>query len=120
MEFIADILLGFGAISAAFYCFILSRKINRLKGLDQDLGGAIAVLSKQVDEMTQVLTTAQSSATESADDLAAKTASAAAVTERLELMIAALQGLPDEDVEINTPEADATLFVRNPSRRAVQ
>ena len=60
LDIIADVLLGVGALAAAFYCVALSRKLSRLTGLDQELGTAIAILSQQVDEMTQVLQTAQS------------------------------------------------------------
>jgi hypothetical protein len=128
LNFISDILLGFGAIAAAAYCFVLSRKLSKFKGLDQDLGSAIAILSRQVDEMTRVLSSAQASATDSATELAEKTESATSVAERLELMIAALQDLPETELdadnrfleEANSCQPDANIFVRNSSRRASQ
>ena len=128
MNFLADILLGLGAIASAVYCFVLSRKLSRLKGLDQDLGSAIAILSRQVDEMTRVLSSAQETATDSASVLESKTEAAARVAERLELMIAALQDLPDAEQAAdaqfseaaNPAGQDINLFVRNSSRRASQ
>ena len=128
MNILSDILLGFGAIAAAIYCFVLSRKLSKLKGLDQDLGSAIAILSRQVDEMTRVLSSAQATANDSASVLADKTEIATSVAERLELMIAALQDLPETELdadarfleEARAPQPDVNLFVRNSSRRASQ
>ena len=73
LDIIADVLLGAGALAAAFYCVVLSRKLSRLTGLDQELGTAIAVLSQQVDEMTQVLQTAQASANDAREKLSEMT-----------------------------------------------
>lgn len=84
LDIIADVLLGVGALAAAFYCVVLSRKLNRLTGLDQELGTAIAVLSQQVDEMTQVLQTAQASANDAREKLSE-------MTERAEDAALALQ-----------------------------
>lgn len=123
MNFASDILLGFGAIAAAIYCFVLSRKLSKLKGLDQDLGSAIAILSRQVDEMTKVLSSAQESASDSALVLESKTQAATIIAERLELMIAALQDLPENEHDADTealrtpPPADVNLFVRNSARK---
>lgn len=123
MNFISDILLGSGAIAAAVYCFILSRKLSKLKGLDQDLGSAIAILSQQVDEMTRVLSSAQETANNSATHLENKTTAATHIAEKLELMLAALQDLSeeDQDQELNEAEthsaADMNVFVRNSTRK---
>lgn len=84
MEFISDILLGMGALAAAVYCVILSKKLNRLSGLDQELGTAIALLSRQVDEMTKVLESAQTAADGARSDLQE-------ATERAEVVAAQLQ-----------------------------
>ena len=84
MEYISDILLGLGALAAAAYCVVLSKKLNRLSGLDQELGTAIALLSKQVDEMTKVLGSAQSAADGARTDLQQ-------ATERAEEVAAQLQ-----------------------------
>lgn len=87
IDIISDILLGAGALAAAFYCVVLSRKLNRLTGLDQELGTAIAVLSKQVDEMTTVLEAAQSSATQSREELGALTDRAETVAQHLNTVL---------------------------------
>ena len=50
MDLIADILLVAGALGAGFYCFILGRRLNRFNDLENGVGGAVAVLSAQVDD----------------------------------------------------------------------
>ena len=51
MELIADILLAAGAIGAGVYCFVLARRLNRFNDLEKGVGGAVAVLSAQVDDL---------------------------------------------------------------------
>ena len=77
MELIADILLIAGALGAGLYCIVLSRRLNRFTDLEKGVGGAIAVLSAQVDDMTKALETARSATTSSADSLDALTGRAA-------------------------------------------
>ena len=131
MDLLADFFLGAGALAAAFYCLILSRKLTRLKGLDQDLGGAIAVLSKQVDEMTKALDTAQSVAAESSVTLESTTGRAENVADRLEVLLAALHDVAEETEPAGTSqtpkpssaleetEAANSVFMRS-SRRKVE
>lgn len=95
MDYFADIFLGSGALVAAIYCFVLSRKLNKFSGLDQELGTAIAVMSKQVDEMTTVLAEAKDTAGESSSQLDQMTARAEDVAQRLEMMLSALEDLPE-------------------------
>ena len=124
MDFLADIFLGAGALAAAFYCLVLSRRLSRLKGLDQDLGSAITILSKQVDEMTGVLSQAQVAANNSSTELADTTERAENIAGRLEILIAAVHDIdeqkkPDFDATPENeelPSEDANVFVRNPSR----
>lgn len=97
MDLIADILLAGGALGAAIYCFVLSRKLNRFSRLDQGVGGAIAVLSGQVDDLTRALDKAQGAARESAGSLEGLTNRAEQVATRLELMLAAMHDIPGEE-----------------------
>lgn len=97
MQFIADILLGAGALGAAFYCMILARRLKRFNQLETGMGGAIAVLSAQVDDMTKVLTKAQATATNSSQSLEALTKRAEQGAERLEILLASLHDLPEPD-----------------------
>ncbi len=94
MDLISDILLIAGALGAAFYCFILSRRLKKFTNLENGVGGAVAVLSAQVDDMTKMLNQAQGSATESTKSLEALTQRAEDVSRRLELMVASMHDIP--------------------------
>lgn len=95
MELIADILLVAGSFGAAIYCHVLSLRLKRFTTLETGMGGAIAVLSAQVDEMTAALEKARGAATGSAESLEALTLRGEAVAKRLELLVASLHDLPD-------------------------
>lgn len=90
MSLIADILLAAGALGAAFYCFILGRRLRKFNDLEKGMGGAVAVLSAQVDDLEKTLGAAQQQASVSAADLEALTSRAEDVRRQLELQIAAL------------------------------
>jgi hypothetical protein len=95
MEIIADILLVAGSFGAAVYCYVLAARLKRFTTLESGMGGAIAVLSAQVDDMTLALEKARGAANGSAESLAALTARGEAVARRLELLVASLHDLPD-------------------------
>ena len=59
------------------------------------MGGAIAVLSVQVDDMTKALERARGAATGSAASLEGQTARAEAVAARIELLLASMHDLPE-------------------------
>lgn len=94
MELIADILLAAGAIGAGLYCFVLGRRLNRFNDLEKGVGGAVAVLSAQVDDLTRTLNAAQQTAAGSAQTLTDLTARAEDISRRLELQMASLHDLP--------------------------
>ncbi|TCP61178.1 hypothetical protein EV663_106126 [Rhodovulum bhavnagarense] len=94
MTLIADVLLLAGALGATLYCFVLARRLRRFTDLETGVGGAVAVLSAQVDEMTRALAGAQESAEGSTDSLARLTGRAEEAARRLELLVAALHDLP--------------------------
>lgn len=101
MEFIADILLVAGALGAGFYCFVLSRRLTRFNDLEKGVGGAVAVLSAQVDDLGKALQKAQSASGESSEALADLTHRAEAVAQRLELMMASMH---DVDAASHAPQ----------------
>jgi Domain of unknown function (DUF6468) len=105
MTLIADILMAAGAFGAALYCSILSARLKRFSTLESGMGGAIAVLSVQVDDMTRALQTAQGAASESTERLQILTQRAESVSAKLELMVAAMHGLPETT---DAPEPDET------------
>lgn len=94
MDMIADILLAAGAIGAGFYCFVLGRRLNRFNNLEKGVGGAVAVLSAQVDDLNKSLSAAQATAAESAETLTELTTKAEDMSKRLELQLASMHDVP--------------------------
>ena len=124
MELIADILLISGALGAGLYCIVLSKRLNKFTNLERGVGGAIAVLSAQVDDMTKALEEARSATSSSASSLKTMTGRAEGVAQRLELLVASMHDLPVEmSKNGNTGQdgevigLDKTVFQ---SRRSVQ
>ena len=99
MSLLADFLLIAAAGCAALYCFVLSRKLKKFTNLEDGMGGAVAVLSVQVDDLTKALKGAQSMAAGSAAELKELPARAEAATSRLEILLASTHDLPETDTE---------------------
>lgn len=95
MQFFSDLLLGAGAFGAAIYCYVLSSRLKSFTTLETGMGGAIAVLSAQVDDMTLALTKAQNAASSSSKTLESLTIRAEEASAKLELLIASLHDLPE-------------------------
>ena len=110
MTMIADFLLAAGAFGAAIYCYVLAGRLRRFSTLENGMGGAIAVLSAQVDDMTRLLDQTRTAATGSASKLEDLTARAEAAAARLELLVASLHHLPE-------PSAPSALPVSEEERR---
>ena len=112
MMVIADILLAAGALGAGLYCFVLSRRLRRFTDLEKGVGGAVAVLSAQVDDLTKTLAGAQNTAQSSVVQLDAVSTRAEAASQRLELLVASLHDLP----EPAAPQpSESPFFVRRPT-----
>ncbi len=92
---VSDILLGGGAFGAAIYCYVLARRLKRFNNLENGVGGAVAVLSAQVDDMTRSLELARKAAAHSSHTLTALTERAEESARKLELMMASLHDLPE-------------------------
>lgn len=108
---ISDILLAVGALAAAAFCLLLSLRLKRFASLDRGVGGAIAVLSAQVEDLTRTLARAEDGAKLSADMLNELMERAEKTSRQLEYMLAATQDLPAEN---ETPEPTApSTFVRH-------
>ncbi len=112
MELIADGLLVSGALGAFLYCFVLSRRLAKFNDLENGVGGAVAVLSGQVNDLSRVLTEAQSAAGESSASLEQLTERAEGVAKRLELLVASMHDLPDPAAapEAPTPPEPQPVF----------
>lgn len=104
MDLIADILLGAGAIGAGFYCFVLSRRLRKFNNLEKGVGGAVAVLSAQVDDLNKSLAAAQTTAAASAETLADLTVRAEETSKQLELQMASLHDMPETTVPDNASD----------------
>lgn len=102
MAFIADIFLTAGALAAGFYCYVLSRRLQRFTDLEKGVGGAIAVLSVQVDDLSKAIRQAENASAHSANSLAAQSKSADAAAKRLELLMATMHDLPEPSEPENT------------------
>ena len=103
MTMIADMLLMAGAVGAGLYCFVLSRRLRRFNDLEKGVGGAVAVLSAQVDDLTRTLTRAHGTATSSVRTLAGVTDRAEAAAKQLELLLASLHDLPEPSQNAGVP-----------------
>jgi len=106
MTLIADFLLAAGAFATALYCFVLARRLKRFTTLETGMGGAIAVLSAQVDDMTRALDKARASASSSSSALDEQVRRAEAAAARLELMLASLHDLPADESPPEDPDSD--------------
>ena len=113
MVLIADILMAAGSFGAAIYCYVLSGRLKKFTTLETGMGGAIAVLSAQVDDMTRALENARVAAHGSADGLIALTSRAEAVAGRLELLLASMHDLPDPTPAPTQAETEPAEAVRN-------
>ena len=102
MNVIADVLLAAGAFGAGFYCFVLQRRLIRFNHLEHGMGGAVAVLSAQVDDLTRVMRAAQAGGEAQTARLDEITRRADAAAVRLELLMSSLHDLPD----VEMPESD--------------
>ena len=124
MNLISDILLSAGAFGAAIYCYVLAARLKKFTTLESGMGGAIAVLSVQVDDMTKALERARGAATGSASSLENLTARAEAVAARIELLLASMHDLPEPSTQTRSDpvaaedESDRKLrFVRRRAAR---
>ncbi len=95
MEIVANLLLGAGSLGAGLFCYVLSRKLRSFSTLETGMGGAIAVLSAQVDDMTRALEQARMAAGDSTVTLRTLTERAETSAQRLELLLASLHDLPE-------------------------
>lgn len=105
MFYLVDILVGFAALAAAAYCLVLSRRLRALTRIDGTVGGAVAVLSSQVDNLTRALDQARRASTDSRHGLAEQTERAEAAVRRLELLMASLQTARDAECTSADPQA---------------
>ena len=124
IDLVADALLLCGSLGAALYCALLSRKVGKLNQYETGLGGAIAVLSSQIDEIQKALDETQLAASRSGDELKKLIEEAHEIAGKLDVMLVGLDDLPDtsgvlikaQDPNLNTPEEVAFVHLGRNSR----
>jgi len=114
MAFIADVLLVAGALGAGLYCHVLSRRLRKFTDLEKGVGGAVAVLSVQADDLAKTMTKAQETATDSVNRLKEMNNRAEASARKLELLMASMHDVP-QAAEGN--QNTGPFFVRNGSHK---
>lgn len=106
MNYSADILATLGSLGAMAYCMILSRRLSRLTSFDKGLGGAIAVMSSQVDEMKTALSEAKAGSDGAGNQLHDLVHQARDISTELEMMIAACHDFAEEAISVQVPPVD--------------
>lgn len=112
MTIISDLLLMAGALGAGFYCYVLSRRLRTFTDLEKGVGGAVAVLSVQVDELAKSLDQAEVSARNSVETLQSVSDRAEKAARHLELLVASMHDIPAEE-----PAKSSNPFFVRPSDR---
>lgn len=103
MSYGADILIIFASLGAMAYCMVLSRRLSRLTSFDKGLGGAIAVMSSQVDEMKAALKEVKSGSDGAGNQLSELVFQAREISSELEMMIAACHDFAEEAISVQAP-----------------
>ena len=116
MELIADVLLVAGALAAGFYCFVLGRRLNKFNSLEKGVGGAVATLSLQVEDLAKALESAKKTSSQSAEDLEILIKRSEAVERNLELKIASLHDL---QASTHKHEPNNTIFEKSAPQDAI-
>jgi hypothetical protein len=96
----ADLLLMTASLGAAAYCMVLSRRLSRIGSFDKGIGGAIAVLSTQVDEMKTALAAAKAGSDGAGQHLNELVRQAREISAELEMMIAACHDFAETAIEV--------------------
>ncbi len=109
---LSDILLGGGALGAGIYCLVLSQRLRRFTDLERGVGGAVAVLSAQVDDLSRTQARAEGAAKGSVETLSKASARAEAAGQRLELLMASMHDIPEVSQKPSAT-TDAPVFVRH-------
>ena len=106
MDLIADMLMAAATLGAAIYCLVLAARLRKFTTLETGMGGAIAVLSAQVDDMTRAIEKARGVADSSERNLEDLTGRADGLARRLELLMASLHDQPEPGASPAAPRAE--------------
>ncbi|MGB3553134.1 MAG: hypothetical protein WBA25_00675 [Jannaschia sp.] len=117
----SDILLLAATIGMALYCRLLSRRLRAFNDLDTGMGGSVAALSLQVDQLRGSIEAAHSEAGDRAAQLREGTAAADDRIGRLEMLLAGLEDIEDDvapTASVTEPSPERPIAM--PSFRAVR
>lgn len=104
---ISDVLLLAATLGMAFYCRLLSGRLRAFNDLDNGIGGTIAALSLQVDEMKASIEAVHIETDGHSDRLRAQIMAADDRIGRLEVLLAGLEDIEAEAaVRIDNIEHD--------------
>ena len=70
VEYVLQAALVVASVGLALFCLILSRRLRRLNDLETGLGGAIAVMTAEVDRLEVAMRAARDDATKAGEALA--------------------------------------------------
>ncbi len=118
LSILADILLAAGAVGAGLYCLVLSRRLKKFTDLENGVGGAVAVLAVQVNDLEKSLDQAKSAASLSVNTLSDVNKRAEASARKLELLIASLHDISPEVPPVKVTKAIDPFFVRDAKQMA--
>jgi hypothetical protein len=98
LTFISDVLLVAATLGMALWCRVLSQRLKAFNDIDTGLGGTIAALSLQVDDLKASIASAAASAqgNDRARILSAATDKADDRIGRMEMLLASLEDLEEE------------------------
>ncbi len=98
MSLIADGVLIIACLTTAIYCFVLSRRLRSLSGLDEGIGLQIKQMNTALEEMRAAIKTTRASAKTASDRLSREVAEARLTAQRLNQLLqqtSGTEGVPD-------------------------
>ncbi|VAV93411.1 hypothetical protein MNBD_ALPHA05-654, partial [hydrothermal vent metagenome] len=109
MEIIFDFMLLAASGSAAVYCFVLNRKLQRLKDTEKGLGATIASMAAAVEQAQAAVADAKQSSAESVNELTPLVAETREFLPKLTALAESIGGIADTTIaNINEAALAAT------------
>lgn len=118
LGFISDILLLGATCGMAVWCRMLGKRLRAFNDLDTGLGGAIATLTRQVDDLEASLGRATAQSQDRGTSLQAMNAQADDRIGRMEMLLASLDDMEAEAADRVLETAPPDRFDGIPSFRA--
>ncbi len=92
MSLIADGVLIIACLTTAIYCFVLSRRLRSLSGLDEGIGLQIKQMNVALEEVRAAIKTTRASAKTASDRLSREVAEARLTAQRLNQLLQEASG----------------------------